>query len=280
MSGPGPKTTWEDLANLGWYKQQAYDRFNSWRGGTMEGLGDMALNEGFANDYGWYSYNVLIGSPRIAGNSSDNIESSSIVWMYDNSQNLQEFTATWTETWTNSVTASLSISTHAGISLSQSISIPGVGGSEFSIEISTDSTKEETKQSSHQLSTSWGITVLPGETVYIERVRMVTTGQAIYNQDYGLSSDSLVATKGRIYEGHYYWGMYINETLNYPSGTMSLVGRSTEESYTFRIVRQKPDGRREVEYLPPPEGKSTRGRLSGESGATFPKMVPGIEKKL
>ena len=48
----GPKTTWEDLSNLGWFKQQVYDKLNSVRGGTMQGFGDMALNEGFATDYG------------------------------------------------------------------------------------------------------------------------------------------------------------------------------------------------------------------------------------
>ncbi|KAJ7473031.1 TEER-decreasing protein [Mycena galericulata] len=272
----GPRTSWEDLANLGWYKQQAYDRFNARRGGTMQGLGDIALNESFAHDWSWYSYNVLIGAPRIAGNSADTIESSTIVWMYDNSQNMQEFQASWTETWTNSSRASLSISTHAGISLSQSISIPGVGGSEFSISISTDSTKEETRETSHQLSTTWGITVMAGETVSIERVRMVTSGQAIYHQDYGLASNSLMASA---YDGHYYWGFNINSTLNSPRGIMSLLGRSTQENYTFRIVRKTPDGRSRTEPLPPPEGKSTRARMSKECNAEFPLMIPGIEKQ-
>ncbi|KAJ7473069.1 TEER-decreasing protein [Mycena galericulata] len=258
----GPRTKWEDLANLGWYKQQAYDRFNARRGGTMQGLGDIALND-------WFSYNVLVGPPRIAGNNADTIESSTIVWMYDNSQNMQEFQASWTETWTNSSRASLSISTHAGISLNQSISIPGVGGSEFSITISTDSTKEETRETSHQLSTSWGITVMAGEIVSIERVRM----------DYGLAPNSLMATKGKLYDGHYYWGFNINSTLNSPRGTMSLLGRSTQENYTFRIVRTTPDGHRRTEPLPPPEGKSTRARMSKECNAEFPLMVPGIEKQ-
>ena len=49
----GPRTKWEDLSNLGWFKQQVYDRLNSVRGGTMQGLGDIALNEGFATDFGY-----------------------------------------------------------------------------------------------------------------------------------------------------------------------------------------------------------------------------------
>ncbi|KAJ7671887.1 cytolysin [Mycena rosella] len=278
MSGPGPRTSWEDLANLGWFRQQAYDRFNARRGGTMQGMGDIALNETFAHDWSWYSYNILLGPPRIAGDSIDTIESSSIAWTYDNSANLQEFTASWTETWTNSVRASLSISTHAGISLSQSISILGVGGSEFAMSISTDSTREETRENTHELSTTWGITVMPGETVHIERVRMVTNGQAVYHQDYGLAANSLMATKGHRFDGHYFWGFNINTTLNNPRGTMQLLGRSTQENYTFRIVRQRADGRRTVEPLPPPEGKSTRVRMSKECDAKFPMMVPGVEK--
>ncbi len=49
---PGPQTTWTDLANLGWYKNNVYNAVNKQRGGSMEGLGDMALNESFANDWG------------------------------------------------------------------------------------------------------------------------------------------------------------------------------------------------------------------------------------
>ena len=48
----------------------------------------------------------------------------------------------------------------AGIELSQSITIPGVGGSNFSISISVDSNKTETKEASRQLSNTWDITYL------------------------------------------------------------------------------------------------------------------------
>ena len=48
---PGPKTTWEDLANLGWLKQQVYDELNARRGYTMHGFGDLALNESFADSW-------------------------------------------------------------------------------------------------------------------------------------------------------------------------------------------------------------------------------------
>ncbi|KAJ7857867.1 hypothetical protein B0H13DRAFT_1640791 [Mycena leptocephala] len=36
MSGPGPRTTWEELANLGWSRQAAYNALNALRGRTVE----------------------------------------------------------------------------------------------------------------------------------------------------------------------------------------------------------------------------------------------------
>ncbi|KAF7368569.1 TEER-decreasing protein [Mycena venus] len=235
MSGPGPQTNWEDLSNLGWPRNQAYNAFNARRGGTMEGQQDMALNELFALDWGWYSYNVLIGEPRLAGSGTDHVESSSIVWTYDNSQNLQDFQANWTETWTNTTRASLSITNRSTISLSQSISIMNVANSEFAFTIGTDSTREESRESTHQLSTSWGITVQGGETVHIERVRMITTGQAIYHQDYGLASGSRMATKGRRWDGSFFWGLSMNNALNNPRG--SSVNRPTVDARSNRFPR-------------------------------------------
>jgi hypothetical protein len=46
-AGPGPLTTFEDLANLGWTKQQIYDVLNKVRDGTMHGTGDLHLNDDF-----------------------------------------------------------------------------------------------------------------------------------------------------------------------------------------------------------------------------------------
>jgi len=48
-----PKTTWAELARLGWLKQQVFEILNAQRGGTMTGgaQNDMALNQGFAEDW-------------------------------------------------------------------------------------------------------------------------------------------------------------------------------------------------------------------------------------
>ncbi|KAJ7849172.1 cytolysin [Mycena leptocephala] len=276
MPAPGPRTTWEELASLGWSRQAAYNVLNARRGGTMEGLEDMALNEGFALDFGWLSHNVLVGQPRIASQSADHIQSSTIVRTLDNSQNTDDLTLDWNETWTNTASAALSVSNRAGVSLNQSISIMDVAGSGFSISISTESTTEETQTNSRQFSTT--VSTMAGETVHLERIRTIRQGQATYDQDYGLAPDSLIGTKGRIWEDHVYWGFNINATLNTPRGTMALRGRSSDETFTFRIVRVGRDGRRTVEPVPPPEGKNPIVRMSEECGTKFPHMIPGLEK--
>ncbi|KAF8155009.1 TEER-decreasing protein [Mycena galopus ATCC 62051] len=245
----------------------------------MEGLQDMAMNEGFALDWGWYSYNVLVGDPRLVGQGTDQIDQSSIVWTYDNTHNLQPFQVTWTETWTNSSRASLAVSQRSTIALSQSINIRNVASSEFSFTIESDSTREETQETSHELSTTWGITIEGGERVHIERVRTIVTGQAIYNQDFGLHNSSRMATKGRRWDGHYFWGMNMNSALGSPRGTMALRGTSTQESFVFRIVRTRPDGRSTVEPLPPTDGKSVTVIMSKKCGTENPHMVPGEEKE-
>ena len=45
------KTTWNDLAALGWPIYVVYKKANEARGGTMHGLGDIFLNTGIAAEY-------------------------------------------------------------------------------------------------------------------------------------------------------------------------------------------------------------------------------------
>jgi hypothetical protein len=66
---PGQKeTTWKDLANLGWPIQQVVNEANKHRGGTMDGKGDIALNERFAADYQYVCLDdPMIGALRLTG---------------------------------------------------------------------------------------------------------------------------------------------------------------------------------------------------------------------
>ncbi|KIY61769.1 cytolysin [Cylindrobasidium torrendii FP15055 ss-10] len=236
----GPKTTWEELASLGWYKQQVYDALQNRRGNTMDGFGDMALNERFANDYSWYSYNTTIGTPRLAGNSVDNINSEKEVWTYDNTENSEDYgPITRSETWTDSETASLSITNKASMKLESSVTIASVASTSLAIEISTEATKSESKTSSKENSQKFDITVRAGEKVIIYQEKVTTIGKSTYYLDFGLSSNSLIATKGEKYDGHYYWGFNLNGVLGSPKGTMTFTGNSTTTYFNYKVVRIK-----------------------------------------
>nr|AAP38175.1 Zb protein [Hericium erinaceus] len=271
---PQVKTSWEDLANLGWPIQQVYEKANAARGGSMEGKGDLSLNNGVAAEYQWWCYNSTRGDPIPSGTIPDTIRTTETVWSYDNSQNLQPFTTSWTESWTESSSATLSITNHASLQLSQSITIPGVGGSSFEISISTESTDSKTKSKEHTLTNTWDLTVGPREIVSIERTETKTTGTTMYAVPYGTTDESMLGTKGKKWNDHYYWGMYVNPLLNYPTGRMELQGYSEKTSFTHKIARTGPDGKKTTEPAP-----LTVKMVKEENGekSVVAHMVPGPE---
>jgi len=270
------KTSREDLANLGWPIQQVYNAANQQRGGTMEGLGDLSLNDGIAAEYQWWCYNATIGEPTRVGNSVDSVNETETVWSYDNSANLQPFTTTWTESWKSESSATLSITNRASLTLGQSITIPGVGGSEFSISISTEATSGETRLQTHELTNSWELTVGPGEKLSVERTQTTTTGRSQYNLAYGVNDAGLLGTKGRTWNGHYYWGMNVNWLLNYPRGIMTLEGYSRKNSYAHKIVRTPAPGREAGPLVPAVLAKPVQVTLLEDGTSTkLEYVVPG-----
>ncbi|KAK0448677.1 cytolysin [Armillaria borealis] len=243
---PGPKTSWTDLANLGWPKQRVYDTLNAQRGYTMHGFNDMALNERFANDFTWYCYNVTKGSPYMVGDTVDNATKTTTVWSYDNRKNSEPFTTHWTETWSTTETASLSVTRSSSISLQWSVTIGSIAGSDFTISSSNDSetSTTQTKESTHTLENEWEVTVDAGEIFEIRRIELTTKGKSVYNLKYGLNdpveSDAyggLIASKGDKFNGHYYYGLPANRLLNSPRGTMVFEGLSKSSSFSHEIVR-------------------------------------------
>ncbi|EJC99829.1 TEER-decreasing protein [Fomitiporia mediterranea MF3/22] len=270
----GPKTTWEDLSNLGWSIQNIYNKANDTRGHTMKKIEDLYLNDGIAAKYQWWSYNITKGSPYLKGNNTSSVDSDETVWSYDNTKNTEPFTTSWMESWTESSTATLSVTSSASISLSQSITIPEVGGSEFTLTISTEDNKAQTKENSHQLSNTWDITVAPGEKVDIIRTITTSTGTAQYGQNYGVTDTSLFGTNGTEYNGHHYWAYYINGLLNSPTGTMVLSGFSVTTQYHYQLVREGPDGEKRKETLPRP---SVMHEIIGDQRREILLMVHGDE---
>ena len=57
-----PKTTWEDLARLGWPKYDVYKRANAERGGSMNSERDLHLNSGIAATYQYVDIDAVIHS--------------------------------------------------------------------------------------------------------------------------------------------------------------------------------------------------------------------------
>ncbi|KAI0707921.1 Zb protein [Earliella scabrosa] len=276
------KTSWNDLSNLGWSKSRVYDAVNAVRDGTMEGQGDMALNERFADDYGWYCYNVLKGD-LVANRPVINEipESDSIAFQYDNTSNTKPFTDTWTETWKNTESATLSVKNAASIELKQSISIQGICNTEFGFTVSTESTETRTDGREYTLSHTFPIEVGPGEIFKLIREKHVTLGSQLFTQDYGLDrNNNLIATKGRKWKDHYYWGFYLNTELNNPSGTMSWIGETKNVIFNFRIERTRPDGT--VIHDPVVIGAQAPGTLKLSADAVVVKgqaPVPGVSKE-
>lgn len=232
---PGPKTTWENLFTLGWPKQQVYDTLNRQRNYTMEGIGDIALNEGFATDWSWYCYNVLHGEPysEQPAQPTQHTTDEGIAWQYDNTRGRTPFQTTVTETWDITETATLSITSRASIELGAFINVYGVAGSNLSIGIETESTEQKSKQQSYTLSHTWTITVPPGKHVSIRRTKKTSTQRTNYHQAFGLWPQSLIATKGKQFNGHYYWGFNANRYLGSPGGTMVLGGESKLTTFEF-----------------------------------------------
>ncbi|KAL1760370.1 hypothetical protein FB107DRAFT_270083 [Schizophyllum commune] len=244
-----PKTTWEDLARLGWPIYDVYKRANASRGGTMNGIGDIFLNSGIAAEYQWWSYNTTIGKPYVLGKTPKNISTEEVAWSYDNTHNNQEHNEEWTESWTNTNSATLTVTDSATIALSSSITIANVASSGFDISVSLESSSSETEERSYSLTRSWPMNVGPGEKLTLYR-NITTVGEVVeYGQDFGIADGSLLGTKGDKYGDHYYWGRYVNTLCNNPRGRLELLGSSRNVTYAFRQVRETADGRKIVTPL-------------------------------
>ncbi|KAL1722796.1 hypothetical protein EV715DRAFT_286843 [Schizophyllum commune] len=251
-----PKTTWEDLARLGWPIYDVYKKANASRGGTMNGIGDIFLNSGIAAEYQWWSYNTTIGKPYVLGKTPKNISTEEVAWSYDNTHNNQEHNEEWTESWTNTNSATLTVTNSATIALSSSITIANVASSGFDISVSLESSSSEIEERSYSLTRSWPMKrvrrkspVGPGEKLTLYR-NITTVGEVVeYGQDFGIADGSLLGTKGDKYGDHYYWGRYVNTLCNNPRGRLELLGSSRNVTYAFRQVRETADGRKVVTPL-------------------------------
>lgn len=233
MAQPGPETSWEDLANLGWSKQQVYDTLNPLREYTMHGLDDLLLNEGIASNLP--TYNVTKGLPsRIVGPVFNQVSETIPVVKFDNSNRSEPLTVVWTDKWSTKSTASLILTRGPSINLRWSVTIGSVAGSGFTISMSDDTSEIIEVESTDPIEQTFSITVPPGETLEILRTELTTKGQSVYVQKYGLKEGNdtienpgaVIITTGDLYREHENWAYFANTYLNSPSSDLQFVGLS------------------------------------------------------
>ncbi|KAI0675564.1 cytolysin [Trametes maxima] len=241
-----PKTTLEDLANLGWPVNNILTQANAQRGNTMHGTQDVYINTGIAAQYQWWSYNTTIGTPYLLGSVPSSTSSDTTTWSYDNSENSESFAQSWTESWQDSTTATVAITNTSTITLSSSVTVFDVASSGIDLSFSTTTSDSHTSENSHNLGTTWNLNVGPYEKLSVVRTITTESQVATYGQDYGLQTGSLMGTNGSKWNGHYYWAFDLNGLLNYPKGRITIQGVARTTSYSFKLIRVGPSGTTET----------------------------------
>ncbi|KAJ7642471.1 cytolysin, partial [Mycena polygramma] len=204
------------------------------------------VNSGVAARWEWWSFNTTIGQPFILGRRPTSTSREETAWSYDNTHNTKPFEDYWTESWTNTTSATVTAATSASITLSNHITIFNVASSGLDITISTESSSSETKSTSYNLSHTWTLDVDPGEKLSLIRVITSVSEVADYGQIASTDCTSRPSAEGKIWNGHYYWGLNINRYLDTPRGTLNIQGSSRITTYNFKLVRESSKGRTET----------------------------------
>ncbi|KAI0748663.1 TEER-decreasing protein [Daedaleopsis nitida] len=237
------KTTWDDLAKLGWSKQTIFDIINAESEGTVTDINKLYLNEGIAIVSGRSCCNALKGDVHRFVPYGNTLIGDKIVWEYDNTNGTEAHTEQWTEKWTDTVKASLEISKPALIPLNDTILITRVCNTELDFVISTEATDKLTEEDETSHVKELTITVAPGEKVQIILTRSEGTYAQQFDQKYGLDdANDFLVSYGELWNGSRTWAWPLNRILGNPSGMMSLLGTAKTTTSTYRIHRQLADG--------------------------------------
>ncbi|KAI0707928.1 hypothetical protein C8Q76DRAFT_800226 [Earliella scabrosa] len=238
------KTSWDDLARLGWSKENVFKLLNGVRQGTMDGPDNMTLNEGQDGDFGGSlvpKVPIMSGIPQIPD---------TIVAEFHNTSD-EPVSETVTVKWTIPVHVTLSIKVPAAIELKQHIVVYNICKSDVALQINTEDTDTKEYNGTKECSRKIDVDIAPGETVKIVQHRdLITAAQSFY-QDYGLADGAdWIVTHGKTWNGQKDWPFSANTFLNdpFPSGTMELSGTLKTEKYTHTIER-----------IPPGDENATRG---------------------
>ncbi|KAF8527208.1 hypothetical protein JB92DRAFT_3107723 [Gautieria morchelliformis] len=231
------RTSFEDLAKLGYPKHEIFLLVNAVTGGTLTDESQLHLNDAFTDQYGWYSYNAVLGDAVKEGSVPQNVEDTSVAFEFDNSLSSESTSFEWETRVTIGIRVTLSIKDPAVIELASKIIIWNVAESGYSIEINTESTSEEVVEREINTTRKFTITVGPYQHIKILKTKIEVGEIATYNVPYGLHKTAIIGTEGDKWNGHYHWGFLLNTLLENPGGNIVLIGTSKSTNYVFEVVR-------------------------------------------
>ncbi|KAK0227619.1 hypothetical protein IW262DRAFT_1530824 [Armillaria fumosa] len=242
MTQPGPKTSWEDLAHLGWSQQQVYDTLNPLHNYTMHGLGNLHLNDDITSNFP--TYNVTSGHPYCYAKLPDHQVPEMLIPVakFDNRDGSLPLIITWTDKWFTKLTVTLELTRDPSINLKWSVTIELVADSGFAISMS-DNTITQTieEESMDSLEEKFELTVPPGE---ILEVHDYTTFKPtclfklkFSPQRYGPDGD--IVTMGDEYDESIGLSYNMKVVLNSPSSDIVFIGLSQRSTFSHDFIHHK-----------------------------------------
>ncbi|KAF7426443.1 hypothetical protein PC9H_008812 [Pleurotus ostreatus] len=237
------KTTWEDLAHLGWYRYGIFLALNPVRGNTMKGSEDVTLNDDNANP-GFYCYNTYKGAPKMQAPSYSESTTQTVVWEYNNRTH-EVFKDSWRESWQNTEHVSATVTKGATIRINSSVHIEGLFDLPVGFDFSQDSEQTKSRDKSYEFTYVWNLIVEPGQHGRLVRTTTTKVGTQECLVTFGLEDypNDQIGTKGAMWNGYTNWGYSAHSYLTkHPlSGTMVISAslNKVDHSYFFEYLDSK-----------------------------------------
>ncbi|THH10953.1 hypothetical protein EW146_g8206 [Bondarzewia mesenterica] len=257
------QTNYEDLARLGWFRQQIFERANARRGGTMGFINHLHLNNDFTNQWGYLVDGIATIDLVEIRRRPQIVNSENVVWYHDNSQSLLPFTYDFFESYEEVTTATATISKSSEVRLDQSFTIRGIASSGISISIQWDSSQSRTEESRRTREYRWRIAVPAGWKLELIRNEVNVFSSADYQieskcltlESKGGSAprarDLTTTTFGQVssiclgtsmHAFTFFKSYDVNDLLWRPRGSLTIHGTSRQTSYSFSQKTTSPTG--------------------------------------
>ncbi|KDQ27254.1 flammutoxin-like protein [Pleurotus ostreatus PC15] len=227
------KTTWEDLAHLGYSRLDVWSALNKQRGGTMRGPldGGVALNEGIALQWAWYCYNDFKGPAAPKEPVYRTVSADEVLWEYNNTTK-DHVKGKWSGSWKSTEHISATITRNAGIRISGGFDVPNAFDRGVDFRLSQD---EQTKvhEDVVNFSHDWSVVVEPGQHLRLIRKKTTMSGTQEFQVPYGLANtpEDRIATNGRPWNEYLILPYSLNATCDTPSKVMLITCILRKEEY-------------------------------------------------